>query len=71
MPDRLLKLFRMKAKAPTYSTFLISLPITSSPPPPLALLIAQKRPASVMSITTSVAVRNATSPPSRPKPESM
>ena len=32
---------------------------------------AQNSPASVMSITTSVAVRNATSPCSRPKPESV
>ena len=65
MPARLLKLPMMKAKAPTYSVFLISLPITSSPP------MAQNSPASVMSITTSVAVRNATSPCSNPKPESM
>ena len=33
--------------------------------------MAQNRPAKVMSIATKVAVRKATSPPSRPKPESM
>ena len=65
MPARLLKLPMMKAKAPTYSVFLSSLPTTSSPP------MAQNSPASVMSITTSVAVRNATSPCNNPKPESM
>src|SRR5258705_5776314 len=39
--------------------------MSSSPP------IAQNRPASVMSIPTRVLVRNATSPPSSPKPLSM
>ncbi len=38
---------------------------------PVAWLIAQNSPASVMSMTISVAVRNATSPCNRPKPESM
>ncbi|MNV56556.1 hypothetical protein D3C71_1488480 [compost metagenome] len=70
MPASWLKLPMMKAKVPTYSTFLMSRAITSSPLP-LAWLIAQNSPASVMSITTSVAVRNRTSPPSSPKPESI
>ncbi|MDT4877481.1 hypothetical protein FQZ97_1130020 [compost metagenome] len=60
----------MKANAPTQSTFRINRAITSSPGP-AAWLIAQNSPAKVMSMTTNVAVRNATSPCRRPKPESM
>jgi hypothetical protein len=46
------------------------LAITSSPWP-VAWLMAQYSPASVMSMTMSVAVKNATSPCNSPKPESM
>ena len=61
-----LKLFSSSAKKPTYSTLRSSAASTLSSP-----CSAQSSPASTMSRLTMIVVRNATSPDSRPKPESM
>ena len=66
MSARPLKLLRRRAKKPMYRTLRISCAGTLSSP-----INAQNKPASVMSIATSTLVRKATSPASRPKPESM
>jgi hypothetical protein len=60
------KLLMMKAKAPTYSTFLMSEGMTER-----SSAIAQNSPASVMSMAIRTVVRNATSGASSPKPDSM
>ena len=66
MSARPLKLLSSSAKKPTYSTLRISWATTLSSP-----ISAQNRPASVISMATSMLVRNATSPASSPKPQSM
>jgi len=60
------KLFRMKAKVPTYRTFLMRRARTFASPS-----TAQKSPARVMSIPIRIVVSAATSPCRSPNPLSM